>query len=149
MLLLAVVSEVPFDLAFFRTAAYWGHQNVYWTLFFGLAALWCLRRFGERSAPGMAGLVLCAAAAELLRTDYGALGVVLIAGLYLCRANRTTQCFWGALATCYELPAPLAMLFVLRYNGARGRCPRWEQWGFYLFYPAHLLVLAGLVHALF
>lgn len=53
MLAFALVSELPFDLAFFHTLIYRGHQNVYWTLFFGLCALGCLRHFGERSAPGI------------------------------------------------------------------------------------------------
>ena len=53
MLAFALVSELPFDLAFFHTLIYRGHQNVYWTLFFGLCALGCLRHCGERSAPGI------------------------------------------------------------------------------------------------
>lgn len=53
MLAFALVSELPFDLAFFHTLIYRGHQNVYWTLFFGLCALGCLRHCGEQSAPGI------------------------------------------------------------------------------------------------
>ena len=149
MLVFALVSEVPFDLAFFRTPFYWGHQNVYWTLFLGLCALGCLQRFGRQSAPGIAGAFGCAVLAELLRTDYGALGVLLVMILYLFREDRTKQCLFGALAVCYELPAPLALLPAFYYNGTRGRCAKWEQWAFYLFYPAHLAVLAFLTNTLF
>ena len=37
---------------------------------------------------------------------------------------------------------PLAL--VERYNGQRGPDSRPLQWGFYLFYPVHLLILAGI-----
>lgn len=148
MLAFALVSELPFDLAFFHTLIYRGHQNVYWTLFFGLCALGCLRHFGERSAPGIFSALALAVLAELLRTDYGAIGVLLIVALYITRASRPLQCLFGAVAVCYELPAPLAFLPVSLYNGQRGRCSRAEQWAFYLFYPAHLALLAAVTNLL-
>ena len=149
MLLFALLSEVPFDLAFFRTPFYWEHQNVYWTLLLGLCALGCLQRFGPQSVPGAAGAFGCAVLAELLRTDYGALGVLLVMLLFFFRQDRARQCLLGALAVCYELPAPLAMLPAFYYNGTRGRCAPWEAWAFYLFYPVHLAVLAALTNTLF
>lgn len=145
MLLFGLVSEVPFDLAFFRTPVYWGHQNVYWTLFLGLAALICLSHTqadGRPSAAGTLGALSCAVLAELCRTDYGAIGVATIAVLYLLRENRKSQCLVGAALCCYELPAPAAYLPVWFYNGKRGHCGRVQQWGFYLFYPVHLALLA-------
>lgn len=148
MLAFALVSELPFDLAFFHTPFYQGHQNVYWTLFFGLCALGCLRHCGERSAPGIFSALALAVLAELLRTDYGAIGVLLIVVLYITRASRPLQCLFGAVAVCYELPAPLAFLPVSLYNGQRGRCSRAEQWAFYLFYPAHLALLAAVTSLL-
>ena len=148
MLAFALVSELPFDLAFFHTLIYRGHQNVYWTLFFGLCALGCLRHCGERSAPGIFSALALAVLAELLRTDYGAIGVLLIVVLYITRASRPLQCLSGAVAVCYELPAPLAFLPVSLYNGQRGRCSRAEQWAFYLFYPAHLALLAAVTNLL-
>ena len=148
MLAFALVSEVPFDLAFFRTPFYWGHQNVYWTLFLGLCALACLQHFGERSALGICGALALAVLAELLRTDYGAIGVLLIAALYLTRASRAQQCLLGAVIVWYELPAPLAFVPVYTYNGQRGRCSKAEQWAFYLFYPAHLALLAAVTNLL-
>lgn len=148
MLAFALVSELPFDLAFFHTLIYRGHQNVYWTLFFGLCALGCLRHCGERSAPGIFSALALAVLAELLRTDYGAIGVLLIVVLYITRASRPLQCLFGAVAVCYELPAPLAFLPVSLYNGQRGRCSRAGQWAFYLFYPAHLALLAAVTNLL-
>ncbi|MGN0293734.1 MAG: TraX family protein [Lachnospiraceae bacterium] len=44
LLVFAVLSEVPFDYAFFRTPFYMGYQNVFFTLVLGLGALVCLDR---------------------------------------------------------------------------------------------------------
>ena len=39
LFLFALISEVPFDLAFFRTPFALEHQNVYWTLALGVLAM--------------------------------------------------------------------------------------------------------------
>ena len=41
LLLFGLLSEVPFDLAFFRTPFAPQHQNVYWTLALGVLAMAC------------------------------------------------------------------------------------------------------------
>lgn len=46
----------------------------------------------------------------------------------------------------YQAFTGLGMLLVIpllfAYNGNRGYSPNWVKWGFYIFYPMHLLVLA-------
>ena len=60
LLLFGLVSEVPFDLAFFRTPFAPQHQNVYWTLALGVLAMAGLKRFEkENGLPGWQG-ILCA-----------------------------------------------------------------------------------------
>lgn len=152
LVLFALLSEIPFDLAFFRTAFYPGHQNVYWTLALGMLAMLWLRRHeqnGTFSLPGLLGSVLLAMLAEFLHTDYGASGVLLISFLYLLRRDRASQCLAGGLLVAYELPAPLAFAAAYFYNGERGRYGKVQQWVFYWFYPVHLALLAVACHHLF
>ena len=145
LLLFGAVSEIPFDMAFFRVPVYGGHQNVYWTLALGVIAMAAMQRSqdaaGRLTWQGGAAAVACALAAELAATDYGAIGVALIAALYLTRKSRTQQSILGAGMMLFERTAPLAFVLTWFYNGQRGRCPQWAKWAFYLFYPVHLVVL--------
>ena len=118
LVLFGLLSEVPFDLAFFRTPFYPGAQNVYWTL--ALAA----------------------------NTDYNAIGVIIICALYLTRADRKRQCLVGAVLFLFELTAPLAFVLVWFYNGQRGACSPLQKKAFYWFYPVHLALLACITNLL-
>ena len=146
LLLFGLLSEVPFDLAFFRTPFAPQHQNVYWTLALGVLAMAGLKRFEkENGLPGWQGLVWaggCAALALAANTDYHAIGVLIICALYMARTDRKRQCLAGALLFSFELTAPLAFVLVWFYNGQRGACSPLQKKAFYWFYPVHLLVLA-------
>ena len=146
LVLFGLISEVPFDLAFFRTPFAPQHQNVYWTLALGVLAMAGLKRFEkENGLPGWQGLVWaggCAVLALAASTDYHAIGVLIICTLYLTRADRKRQCLAGAVLFLFELTAPLAFVLVWFYNGQRGACSPLLKKAFYWFYPVHLLVLA-------
>ena len=146
LLLFGLLSEVPFDLAFFRTPFAPQHQNVYWTLALGVLAMAGLQRFEkENGLPGWQGLVWaggCAALALADNTDYHAIGVLIICTLYLTCADHKQQCLAGAVLFLFELTAPQAFVPVWFYNGQRGACSPLLKKAFYWFYPVHLLVLA-------
>lgn len=144
--LFALISEVPFDLAFNSTVLELTSQNVFFTLFIGLIILWCLHYFEETLPAQMAPLRYLVAitglmVAHFLQTDYAAFGVLLIVLLYEFRSNRKWQCIAGAILTLFKsYTAPLAFIFIYYYNEERGK--HLPKYVFYLFYPAHLLVLA-------
>ena len=146
LLLFGLLSEVPFDLAFFRTPFAPQHQNVYWTLALGVLAMAGLRHFekpdGTASVKSLLCVGACALTAFLASTDYHAIGVLIICTLYLARADRKRQCLAGAVLFLFELTAPLAFVLVWFYNGQRGACSPLLKKAFYWFYPVHLLVLA-------
>lgn len=146
LVLFGLLSEVPFDLAFFRTPFDPNAQNVYWTLALGVLAMALMQKFqdaeGNIAWKGRLAALGCVVLAQLLQTDYGAIGVALIVALYLTRNNRKYQCIIGAVMMLFELTAPLAFVLIWFYNGQRGRCPQWVKWAFYGFYPVHLSILA-------
>ena len=152
LVLFGLLSEIPFDLAFFRTPFDPSAQNVYWTLALGVLAMAGLKRFEkENGLPGWQGLVWaggCAALALAANTDYSASGVLIICALYLTRADRKRQCLAGAVLFLFELTAPLAFVLVWFYNGQRGACSPLQKKAFYWFYPVHLLVLAVITNLL-
>ncbi len=146
LLLFGLVSEVPFDLAFFRTPFAPQHQNVYWTLALGVLAMAAIKHFekpdGSASWQGLLCVGACALTAFLASTDYHAIGVLIICALYMARAVRKRQCILGAVLFAFELTAPLAFVLVWFYNGQRGACSPLQKKAFYWFYPVHLAVLA-------
>ena len=140
--LFAVLSEIPFDLALHNQTFYWGAQNVFFTLLLGLLVILVFQRYPAEGWKGMLALAVSAAAAELGGTDYGVVGVAVIAAMYLLR-ERPLAAYLISLALLallnrqelYSAPAFLAMAL---YNGRRGRQPKYF---FYVFYPVHLLLL--------
>lgn len=152
LFLFALISEVPFDLAFFRTPFALDHQNVYWTLALGVLAMAGLKHFekpdGSASWKGLLCAAGCTLAALLACTDYDGSGVLIICALYLTRGDRKRQCIVGALLFLFELTAPLAFVLVWFYNGQRGACSPLQKKAFYWFYPVHLSVLAAVTNLL-
>lgn len=148
MLVFALISEIPFDLAVFHTWFYPGAQNVYFTFFIGLLVLTVLEKFeGNGTYQAFAVFAGCGAAV-LLRTDYSAEGVLFISTVYLLRQKPRLQAgVFGALAalgsSAQYFAGALALIPVRLYNGERGRLK--IKYFFYWFYPVHLLLCFLLV----
>lgn len=150
LLVFALVSEVPFDLAISHQALDMLHQNVFFTLLISLLMLWGLayadKKVSNITINTAVKLVLSGVAiavAEVLNTDYGASGVAFVLLLYVFRYNRNLQNITGAVASVLLLGEPaaaLAFAFVAIYNGARGLKLKYL---FYLIYPVHLILLYG------
>ena len=146
-----VLSEVPFDYGLFGKW-YPSYQNVYFTLLLGLLAL-TIYRFMEEKVNNYILLIIgyviiggaTGAIAELLHTDYGAIGVGIICLLYLFRKDRKKQCIVGAVSFLWELTAPISFVFLYFYNGEKGR--KIPKYLFYGFYPLHLAFIAVLRYA--
>lgn len=146
LLVFAAVSELPFDLLFNGEILEFGYQNVFFTLFLGLTAMMGMEWAEERldvnrffaMAVSCAITAACMVVAQLLRTDYMAIGVLCIAVIYSTRKKKVTQMIAGCAVFLWELTAPLAFVPIWFYNGKRG----WKlKYFFYLFYPMHLLLL--------
>ena len=145
MLMFALISEIPFNLAVTGDLFNLKYQNVFWELALGIVALVCLEKIEEVNSNYIRQVILrlaviggFALGAELLKLDYGMYGIVSIVALYMFRQNKISQLLVGAFSFCWERVAPLAFLIVAFYNGKRGRK---IKYAFYVFYPAHLLLL--------
>ncbi len=152
MLLFALISEIPFNLALTGNLMDRRFQNVYWELSLGLVVLMLMRWAEKGRLPALLSFIYKASVtvaamllAELLCFDYGLYGILSIAILYLFRSNRLSQALAGGVSFSWELPAPVAFLAVACYNGKRGRGLKYP---FYIFYPAHLLILYGIAIAI-
>lgn len=163
MFIFALISEIPFDIGFFSEYSqmegtfpfYLKYQNVFFTLFLGLLTLVCLERLSCKSEIRTEKIksvilqVICVAVlalvAELIRCDYGMQGILFIAAFYVCRNHRIYQvllfllAYMGATGNQPPLCTLLACLLILLYNGKRGKLKL--KYFFYVFYPAHILVL--------
>lgn len=150
LLLLALISEVPFDLACRHVLWEPAYQNVCFTLFLGVCALTLIGRMKRlRLVPSLLIMALFAGVSWLLRADYGAVGVVLIVLLYLLRKDHTIQLWAGAILSAAEsfhmyCVSALAFVLIRFYNGKRGTAPL--KYFFYIFYPLHLLLFWLLVY---
>ena len=153
LLLFAGLSEIPFNLATRGKLFDFSYQNVFFTLFFGLVAILCIQKMEQSVHLGKMlknGLCIGIATlfgilAELLHTDYGFVGVLVIICMYLLRSSYLREILSGCgILTLFmgiEVTSFFAIPLVLRYNGQRG----WKgKYVFYAFYPIHLLVLYGI-----
>ena len=159
----ALISEIPFDLAIEGQWMSPACSNVFFTLVLGLLTIWCLsyiEKFNEfwqeknwepilgRILILSAGLIVIvgfgAFADMVLFTDYGLGGIVAIAVIYLLRGQKVIAFAASVLALTVitgdiEILAMLMVYPIMKYDGTRGKNMKWI---FYVFYPAHLLVLA-------
>lgn len=144
----ALISEVPFDLAFHGRIYDSGEQNIFFTLFLGLAAIVFLQTYlAKNSVVSIALAGAAALLAEVLHTDYGWFGVVIIIIFYCFKKYQTSGVFvfsvlntgYGLLQSPLQVYAAAASIPILLYNGKKGRL-NWKYF-FYAFYPVHLLLL--------
>ena len=141
MFLFAILSEIPFDLMVGRSIYYPKTQNVYVTLLLGFLLIWCVEYIRTEGRKAMA-MGLLAAGAIVIRGDYGLRGAVLPLLLYLLRTQPAAQAIVAYPLLSGGTAAFLAFLPINLYNGQRGFIRRKPlQIAFYLFYPAHILLL--------
>lgn len=145
LILFTLLSEIPYDLAFYESLFYPKDQNVFFTLLLGFclltgfeAAEKMIERVEIRFLTyGVITLIACLFAVGL-QCDYDFKGILAIALLYLFRFNKTEQMLAGCVAFSWEITAPLAFIPIAFYNGKRGKSGKYF---FYVMYPLHLWLL--------
>ena len=141
LLIFALISEIPWNLAHLGTWHY-PSQNVFFTLFLGYLGLCAIELYKDDSKRLLASLLGLLAASVLLRADYGCSGFGFILLLYVLRENKILQAIIGSCVLGSRWIAGLAFIPINMYNGKRGFVKgAFAKYFFYVFYPAHLLVL--------
>ncbi len=153
LFLFTLISWVPCSL--FDTGAWPApYFGMLFTMLLGLAAILVWDRSGM-SLPGKTAVTLGLCALSLLG-DWPVLGVLWPLGFCLLREDERKK--WGfylvsAGAFClivlltlgprqlFQLGVFLAPPLLRCYNGEAGSRAPFHRWFFYLFYPAHLLLL--------
>ena len=156
LFLMALLAEIPFDLAFSSSIWNFASQNTLFTLTLGLLTIWALSHLGETCQSRWFNLIYTllitavgCGAAYLLQTDYNLYGILAIVLFYLFRTQRNTATILACGALSLLGPEQwfcfLALIPILKYNGSRGLKLKYT---FYLFYPVHLLVLYAVAQAI-
>ncbi len=141
LFIFAVISEIPFDLAFFACpGTYFDHQNVFFTLALGLLTLCCIRQFENDPYMNIVSIVIACIIAYLLKFDYSYFGILQIMIFYYLRQSGLYKIFSIAVLNIImgQPAGALALIFTEAYNGRRGPDVKYVM---YIFYPAHLLVI--------
>src|SRR5574344_594852 len=156
LFIFALVSEIPYDLAFRNTIFEYYNQNVIFTLFLGALLIYIWQVIEDKSFKVYIKIslmliiaILFCFLAQMMFTDYSYKGIIAISLLYLSFSNKYLTAlvlflsfYFEAYVTGYSLYIPfivyLSIPLILLYNGKRGK---YSKFGFYLFYPGHLMLI--------
>ena len=157
LLLFAILSEVPFDLALkgtfwniihhpsIYTVMDWSSQNVFFTLSLGFVAMMILDQCQDDKPRILITVIVFSLAGEILQCDYGSTGIVTILLFYFVRKYGQLPLIGAYLPLMLlglrsrSQPACILSFPLLQsYNGEKGRGSRYF---FYIAYPVHLTLL--------
>lgn len=136
--LFALISEVPFDLANKGFVLELSYQNIFFTLTLGLLVLTYFQKYQEKGVTSWLVLLFGIFLAELLKADYGAIGVLLIFLFYYFHDDALARNATTAPLLLLQRTAILALVPIYFYSGKRGKQSKVL---FYFFYPGHLIFL--------
>ncbi len=165
----AIVTEIPFNLFYSSRTFNPYHQNVLFTLLLGLLAIVLIdgvkkNRSAKNIAKTVALLLLIVVASVIGFVDYGFLGMLTVVMFYLLRDFPFAWLaqLLGMIAIniiffegqvipfelfgkYFEIPvqgfAVFSLIPIWLYGGKKGISSKSLQYGFYAFYPVHMLIL--------
>lgn len=156
----ALISEIPFDLAFHGELLEFHGQNIFFTLLLGLIAIksydylrdknialavisvfaTCLISFYFKTDYYVFGVLIIFAFNKLRNAPKGKLVVNAILLLLLTSVIALSKGEFTLLST-YQLFSIISLGLIYLYNGQSGKKLNNLKYVFYSFYPVHLLVI--------
>ncbi|MCL2080988.1 MAG: conjugal transfer protein TraX [Oscillospiraceae bacterium] len=166
LIIFAFISEIPFDLILRGRFPSWDNQSIMVTFVVALAGLYFFDRFAaaDKRFSALLALLASAFAAQLFNADYGAYGILIVFVFYFYRGRPRLLAAWysaaviifAVLGAVSEMPytnnvilslltgfALFSLIPILLYSKHRKKgytAPVW-QYFFYIFYPAHMMIL--------
>ena len=171
LFILALISEIPFDLMCTGTVFYPYHQNVIWTFLIGLLLICLIERVKKSGKAwkvwltAFAAVIIGFVAGFAIMTDYYGAGVLTVLVFYFFRGRK----WWNYIGQligmyiinvemlggrCYPVVifghefelmqqglAMLALIPIWLYRGRQGYHAKWFRYFCYAFYPVHMLVI--------
>lgn len=161
LFIFAVISHFPFVL--YLGLEWWQGTSVIWGLLMGLIALAVSQNSDFSLLKKLLIIALCCMLAWTADWNYIAVLWILFFGIFRGRFKMQMISFAIIGTIFYIIPGIINLgmesvfrfgilliipLFAL-YNGERGRKSNLIKWGFYVFYPLHLIVLYILRYFIF
>ena len=170
LLIFAVISEIPFNLAMGSSFVYPLHQNVLWSFLISIGLIhWNemvkTKQIGKRVLVALATLVIAYIGGIITFVDYNNAGIFTVLVFY-CFRGRKWWCYLGQLVCLWYINfemlgglsyqvtifgethfiarqgfALLALIPIWLYRGKQGYYSKFVQYIYYAFYPVHLLIL--------
>ncbi|WP_043932455.1 TraX family protein [Bacillus sp. EB01] len=161
LFIFAVISHFPFVM--YLDLEWWQATSVIWSLLMGLVALKVSQQTELHLLLKVILIGLCCLLAWTADWNYIAVLWVLFFGLFRGQFNKQMLSFAligtifyiipGIISegtdTIFRLGIFLLIPIMALYNGQRGKKSNLIKWGFYVFYPGHLIILYLLRHVIF
>ena len=174
LLLFAVLSEIPFNLAMGSRVFYPIHQNVLWSFLIAIGLIYwnekakASQKLWKRILVGVVTVILGYILGLLTMVDFYHAGILTVLVFYFFRQGKWWSyvgqflCLWyinvellagfSYMITLFghtffftrQGLALLALIPIWLYRGKQGYHSKWLQYFYYAFYPLHLLIL-GLI----
>lgn len=144
ILLFALISELPYDLAYGHKFVDFSSQNALFTMSICLLMLYFIKMLEKKegflSSAGIVIIILCAIAwVTLFRAQFGLCMVGLTAVFYLFSSHHVLKTVLGIVISLLYVTGPLSFYLLWFYNEERKETL--PKYSYYLFYPLHLLIL--------
>ena len=173
LLLFAIISEIPFNLAMGSRVFYPIHQNILWSFLIAIGLIhWNekvkKKQVWKRILVGLASVLIGYVGGIITFVDFYHAGILTVLVFYFFK-NRKWWCYLGQLVCLwyinfemlggfsYEINlfgetyffvrqgiAILALIPIWLYKGKQGYHSKTLQYIYYAFYPLHLLILGSI-----